>query len=73
MWYAAGAFLRHAFIGAWGITMGFYQVNSTVMHGALQPEFQDFAKMMRSWYTEGLLDPDFPSSDQNVARSTRSR
>jgi len=29
-WYPAGAFLRHAFVGAWGITMGFYQVNSSI-------------------------------------------
>lgn len=63
-WYAAGAFLAHAFIGAWGITMGFYQVNGTVMYGALQPEFQDFAQMMRTWFSEGLIDPDFPSTDQ---------
>jgi putative aldouronate transport system substrate-binding protein len=63
-WYAAGAFLEHAFIGAWGITMGFYQVNGTVMYGALQPEFQDFTKMMRTWYSEGLIDPDFAATDQ---------
>ena len=65
MWYAAGAFLRHAFIGAWGIPMGFYQVNGTVMFGALQPEFQEFATLMRGWFAEGLIDPDFPSTDQN--------
>jgi putative aldouronate transport system substrate-binding protein len=64
-WYAAGAFLRHAFIGAWGIAMGFYQVNNTVMFGALQPEFQEFAKLMRGWFAEGLIDPDFPSTDQS--------
>ena len=64
-WYAAGAFLRHAFIGAWGLTMGFYQVNGTVMFGALQPEFKDFAQTMRTWFSEGLIDPDFASTDQN--------
>ena len=64
-WYAAGAFLRHAFVGAWGITMGFYQVNDTVMFGGLQPEFQEFAKLMRGWFGEGLIDPDFPSTDQS--------
>jgi putative aldouronate transport system substrate-binding protein len=64
-WYAAGAFLRHAFIGAWGLTMGFHQVNGTVQYGALQPEFKEFAQTMRGWFAEGLIDPDFPSSDQN--------
>jgi putative aldouronate transport system substrate-binding protein len=64
-WYAAGAFLRHAFVGAWGITMGFYQLNGTVMFGALQPEFKDFTQTMRTWFAEGLIDPDFPSTDQS--------
>ncbi len=63
-WYGAGAFLRHAFVGAWGIAMGFYQLNGNVMYGALQPEFQDFAATMRGWFVEGLIDPDFPSTDQ---------
>src|SRR5204862_4783643 len=27
-------------------------------------EFQDFAKLIRQWFAEGLIDPDFPSSDQ---------
>ena len=64
-WYAAGAFLRHAFVGAWGVAMGFYQLNGSVMFGALQPEFQEFANLMRSWFAEGLIDPDFPSTDQS--------
>jgi len=63
-WYPGGAFLQHAFVGAWGITMGFYQVNGSVMYGALQPQFQEFGQMMRNWYAEGLIDPDFPSTDQ---------
>jgi putative aldouronate transport system substrate-binding protein len=63
-WYGAGAFLEHAFVGAWGIAMGFYQLNGTVKYGALQPEFQDFSQMMRTWFAEGLVDPDFPSTDQ---------
>jgi putative aldouronate transport system substrate-binding protein len=64
-WYPAGAFLRHAFVGAWGITMGFHQVDGTVRYGALQPEFQDFTRTMRGWFAEGLMDPDFASTDQN--------
>jgi putative aldouronate transport system substrate-binding protein len=63
-WYGAGAFLEHAFVGAWGIAMGFYQINGTVKYGAMQPEFQDFSQMMRTWFAEGLVDPDFPSTDQ---------
>src|SRR5260370_41165318 len=34
------------------------------MYGALQPEFKDFAQTMRTWFAEGLIDPDFPSTDQ---------
>jgi putative aldouronate transport system substrate-binding protein len=64
-WFTAGGFIRHAFIGAWGITMGFYQVGGAVMYGPLQPEFKDFTQTMRTWFAEGLIDPDYPSTDQS--------
>lgn len=53
----------HAFIGAWGITFNFYQENGVVKHGTLQPEFKEFLAVMTQWYEEGLIDPDFPTTD----------
>ncbi len=61
-----GAFLNHAFIGAWGIAMEWYQENGVVKHGALQPEFKEFLKMVTQWYKEGLVDPDYISTDQKT-------
>jgi putative aldouronate transport system substrate-binding protein len=53
-----------AFIGAWGITTRFTQVDGKVIYGPIQPEFKEFVAMLRSWYEEGLIDPDSVSMDQ---------
>jgi len=61
------AFLNaYAFIGAWGISMEFYQVNGVVKYGMLQPEFKEFLATMAQWYKEGLYDVDFPTMDQKL-------
>jgi putative aldouronate transport system substrate-binding protein len=60
------AFNHHAFIGAWGITNGFYQVDGTVKYGPLQPEYKDFLATMVDWYKEGLIDPDVVAMDQQT-------
>jgi len=56
----------HAFIGAWGITNGFYQDNGAVKYGPLQPEYKEFLGTMAEWYKEGLIDPDVVSMDQKA-------
>ncbi|OUS77275.1 ABC transporter substrate-binding protein [Paenibacillus sp. MY03] len=53
----------HFLIGAWGISSAFYQVNNTVHYGAIQPEFKEFLETMARWYKEGLIDPDFSTTD----------
>lgn len=54
---------NHAFIGAWGITTGFYQVDGKVHYGPIQPEFKEFLATMNKWYAEGLIDPDYATTD----------
>lgn len=61
-----GFLLAHAFIGAWGIAMEFYQENGVVKYGMLQPEFKEFLSTMAKWYKEGLYDVDFPTMDQKL-------
>jgi putative aldouronate transport system substrate-binding protein len=61
-----GAFLNHAFIGAWGIAMEWYQENGQVKYGALQPEFKEFLKVMAQWYKEKLIDPDYLTTDSKT-------
>jgi len=56
----------NAFIGAWGITPGFYQDNGVVKYGPSQPEFKEFLGTMLAWSQEGLIDPDSFSLDQGA-------
>ncbi len=63
---ARGGFYRNFLIGAWGITMEWYQDKGVVKYGALQPEFKEFLKMVAQWFKEGLIDPDYVSSVQNT-------
>ena len=58
--------LSYAFVGAWGITMAYYNDKGTVKFGPLQPEFKDFLGTMAQWYKEGLIDPDSVSMDQKL-------
>jgi putative aldouronate transport system substrate-binding protein len=53
----------HAFIGAWNIAYNFYQEGGVVKFGMVQPEFKEFLTVMAQWYEEGLIDPDFPTTD----------
>ncbi|WJH37344.1 extracellular solute-binding protein [Paenibacillus sp. CC-CFT747] len=56
----------HAFIGAYGITSGFYQDQGKVKFGPIQPEFKEFLTVMNRWYKEGLIDKDFATMDQKL-------
>ncbi|HEU5103747.1 MAG TPA: extracellular solute-binding protein, partial [Roseiflexaceae bacterium] len=58
-----GGFNQHAFVGAWGVTTGFFQDGGAVKFGPAQPEFKEFLKTMVAWNSEGLIDPDAVSMD----------
>ncbi|CAM3608812.1 ABC transporter substrate-binding protein [Marinicrinis lubricantis] len=55
--------LNNAFLGAWGITSMFYQIDGKVHYGPIQPEFKEFLTTMNKWYEEGLIDPDYAATD----------
>jgi putative aldouronate transport system substrate-binding protein len=69
-WYSEGtrsarsAWYRSFLVGAYGILMEWYQDKGVVKFGALQPEFKDFLKTLAQWYKEGLIDPDYVTTDQ---------
>lgn len=69
-WYSEGsrsarsAWYRGFLVGAYGILMEWYQDKGAVKFGALQPEFKEFLKTLTQWYKEGLIDPDYVSTDQ---------
>ncbi|GIO97255.1 sugar ABC transporter permease [Paenibacillus lautus] len=58
--------INHAFVGAWGITTGFYQVDGKVKYGPIQPEFKSYLETMSKWYAEGLIDQDYAATDATL-------
>lgn len=53
------------FLGAWGLTYSFYRDGNTVKYGPEQAAFKDFLQTMHQWYSEGLIDPAFMSTNQD--------
>jgi putative aldouronate transport system substrate-binding protein len=51
------------FVGAWGITTGFFQENGQVKFGPLDPRYKEFLAVMNRWYNEGLLNRDYAAVD----------
>lgn len=61
--------IGHAFVGAYGIPLEFYNDNGTVKYGSMQPEYKDFLTLMNRWYEKGLLDPDFAAMETQLMDS----
>lgn len=47
----------------------FLTKEGTVAYGPIQDGFKDYLTMMNTWFTEGLLDPDFATQDLATLRS----
>ncbi|WP_214627196.1 extracellular solute-binding protein [Paenibacillus agaridevorans] len=56
-------FTNGAFVGAWGVTQGFYLENGQVKYGPMEQGYKEFLTTMRQWYKEGLLDKNFATLD----------
>ncbi|MBQ7064264.1 MAG: extracellular solute-binding protein [Firmicutes bacterium] len=54
------------FIAAWGMTYFEYNDGGTAKYGAVQDEFKDYLTLMHSWYEDGILDPDWLTSDTKI-------
>ncbi|NJM40016.1 MAG: extracellular solute-binding protein [Anaerolineae bacterium] len=48
----------HAFVGAYGTTMGFYNNGGKVQYGPLDPAFKEFLALLAGWWKEGYIHPD---------------
>ncbi|MEK3722699.1 ABC transporter substrate-binding protein [Paenibacillus sp. FSL H8-0034] len=55
-----------AIVGAWGIGFDFYQEDGKVKYGMLDPKFKDFVATLQKWYKEGLLDPEYATTDSKL-------
>lgn len=63
----------NAFIGAYGINAGIYQVDGEVKYGPTQDAYKDYLTEMKKWYDEGLLDTSFASNIDHMAMFTTGR
>ncbi|PYI50502.1 extracellular solute-binding protein [Paenibacillus flagellatus] len=52
-----------AFVGAFGVTRGFYLDGGQIKFGPAEKGFKDFLALFRSWYAEGLLDKNIATVD----------
>ena len=48
-----------SFMGAYGVTSGFYRQDYTVKFGEIEAGYKEFLALFRDWYAEGLLDENF--------------
>lgn len=58
-----------AFAGAYGVGTSYYMDNGEVKFGPIQDGYREFLQLMKTWYDEGLLDPDFSSNDNATKES----
>lgn len=58
-----GIMVNNEFLSAFGVVKDFYQVDGTVRYGFVEEGMREYVEMMRQWYAEGLIDPDFVSNE----------
>ncbi|MCM3786143.1 extracellular solute-binding protein [Neobacillus mesonae] len=58
-----------AFLGAFGVTRGFYQVDGQVKFGPAEPGFKEYLRLFNSWYKEGLIDKNIATTDLKAVDS----
>lgn len=55
-----------SFLGAFGVAGDFYQENGKIKFGPYEQEaYTKYVTLIKKWYDEGLLDPDFVDTDQS--------
>ena len=63
--------------GAWGLEVRmdtkrqteFYQKDGEIRFAPLEDAYIEYLQEMRKWYVEGLIDPDFASTDETQLRA----
>lgn len=52
-----------AFLGAFGVTRGFYLEDGSVKFGPAENGFKEYLSLFRQWYKDGLLDKNIATAD----------
>ncbi len=62
--YKDGTIGNDYILSAYGVMQDFYMIDGgdTVGFGPTTEEYKTYLKLMRDWYAEGLIDPDFTST-----------
>jgi putative aldouronate transport system substrate-binding protein len=55
-----------AFVGAFGITLGYFNDGGTVKYGPIEPAFKDFVTLMADWWKQGFFHPDTFTMDSKA-------
>jgi putative aldouronate transport system substrate-binding protein len=56
----------NAFIGAFGVPTGSYVENGKVKFGRSEAAYKEFLTLFKKWYSEGLLDKNFATTDDKT-------
>ena len=56
-------------IGVFGAEPGYYVENNEVKFGPFAPEFKETLQMLNKWFSEGLLDKNFTTTDSKIRES----
>ncbi|MCL6591082.1 MAG: extracellular solute-binding protein [Firmicutes bacterium] len=59
-------YINQLFAGAFNNTNEFYVEKGKVKYGGIEPQRKLFLAEMNKWYREGLLDPDFATTDRKT-------
>ncbi|MFC3748217.1 extracellular solute-binding protein [Paenibacillus sp. GCM10012306] len=55
-----------AFLGAFGVTRGFYQEDGKIKFGPSESGFKEYLKLFRQWYADGLIDKNIATADSKA-------
>lgn len=59
-----GDHISWLFAPGYGVIGTVYAENGvTAKYGPIEPAYRDYIEMLRNWYAEGLIDPDFESNN----------
>lgn len=57
-------------IGTFGAQTDFYVENETIKYGPLDPEFKETLQLLNKWYSEGLIDKNFTTTDAKIREAS---
>lgn len=57
------SYALNSFCGMFGVLNNFYVDNGEIKYGPIQDSFKDYLETMSEWYAEGLIDPEYATTD----------